>query len=107
MNVYGEIKRVPAEEGLVGIAVGPIYVFLSISAIALHLRMNGGLRTPSAKRAPLFIFAFLALYASYEASDTFMLIMILVFGIEMARLHDRNLLRAAPEAGAAPISRSP
>jgi hypothetical protein len=99
MGVHGEINRVPAEEGLVGIAVASIFVLLSISAIVLHLRTNGGLRTPSAKRAPLYIFTFLLLYASFEASDTFMLIMILVFGIEMARLHDRNLLRAMRQGG--------
>ena len=97
MNVHGEISRLPAEEGLVGIAVACVFLVLLAYAIVVHFSIHGWSRTPSRQRAPLFVFCFLFLYASFEASDTFMLAMIMVFGLEMARLHEANrrLLKSA------------
>ena len=96
MNVHGEIARLPAEEGLVGIAVGLMFIALLVHAIVVHFSLHGWSKTPSRQRAPLFVFCFLFLYASFEASDTFMLGMIMVFGLEMARLHaaNRRLLKS-------------
>jgi hypothetical protein len=60
--------------------------------------------TASSKgRAPLYIYCFLVLYCSYEAMDTLMIAMILLFGLEMSRLcsNTRRHWRPAPIRGTA------
>ena len=106
MNVHGEISRIPAEEGLIGIAVAFTFILVSLSAIMLHFRVRGWSQTPSRQRAPLFVFGFLFFYASFEASDTFMLAMIALYGLEMARSHEDDLRRfAAERRSATPMKR--
>lgn len=86
MNVHGEINRVPTEGGLVGIfiAVG----LLGCVGLGLHRLVTRGLRTgvDTGGRAMIYAFCFLISYTMFEALDTLMLVMIILFGFELARL---------------------
>lgn len=97
MNVHGEISRVPVEGGVVGIVIATIYLILLTRAVWLHVIEKGGAAS-SKGRAPLYIYCFLVLYCSYEAMDTLMIAMIVMFGLEMSRLNSyiRRRWRPAP-----------
>ena len=89
MNVHGEINRIPAEGGLVGIFIGLGYVVLVASAVFSHLKMPR-FRNSSLSRAYAYLFVFLLCYCSFEASDTFMISLVLFFGVEVAHVHHRD-----------------
>ncbi|MBB4526521.1 UNVERIFIED_ORG: hypothetical protein M2435_006592 [Rhizobium sophorae] len=90
MNVHGEINRVPAEGGLVGIVIGLGYVALVARAVFSHLKIPR-FRNSSLSRAYAYLFVFLLCYCSFEASDTFMISLLLFFGVEVAHVHRRDL----------------
>lgn len=84
MNVHGEINRIPAEGGVIGIAVASAYYVLLIVAVIRDFLVRVKWNNSSSMRAPLYILSFLMIYASVEALDTFMLELILLFGFVMA-----------------------
>ncbi len=84
MNVHGEIHRVPAEGGVVGIAVAVMFYGLLILAVGRDFLYRVKRQISSSSRAPLYVLSFLLTYASVEALDTFMLELILLFGFVMA-----------------------
>ncbi len=102
MNVHGELNRVPVEGGLIGMGIACVLLLALTWAVLGHVMRRGGIRSSSLDRAPLYVFCFLLLYCSYEASDSLMLIMIMMFGLDMARLSGqdhgpmRHALRSAP-----------
>jgi hypothetical protein len=102
MNVHGELNRVPAEGGLIGIGIAGVLLFALTRAVLGHVASRGGIRSSSLDRGPLYAFCFLLLYCSYEASDSLMLIMIMMFGLEMARLSRDNRERMRPAVRSTP-----
>jgi hypothetical protein len=102
MNVHGELNRVPVEGGLIGIAIACVLLFALTRAVLGHVVSRGGIRSSSLDRAPLYVLCFLLLYCSYEASDSLMLIMIMMFGLDMARLSREDHARMRPAVRPAP-----
>ena len=84
MNVHGELNRVPAEGGVVGIAVAAAFYGLLIFAVARDFLYRVKRQNSSGSRGPLYVLSFLLIYASVEALDTFMLESMLLFGFVMA-----------------------
>jgi hypothetical protein len=80
MNVHGEINRIPVEEGIVGIAVALCYLIVLFASVLFNFLFEAKLTTSSKIRLPLYTFAFLIIYSSVEALDTFMLEFVLLFG---------------------------
>jgi hypothetical protein len=80
MNVHGEVNRLPAEGGIVGIVVGILYVVVLIKAVAWSFFQDRRVTNSSKIRLPLYVLSFLLIYAWVEALDTFMLELILLFG---------------------------
>jgi hypothetical protein len=95
MNVHGEVNRIPAESGLLGIVIGVWLVASLAMTVRYRFIAAGGWGGRSADRWPLYVFAFLLIYTAYEASDTLMLTMIVGFSFEMARWPKRIALSAA------------
>lgn len=84
MNVHGEINRVPAEGGIIGITVAISYYILLVVSVFRDFTYRSTQQNSSAARLPLYVLSFLTIYASVEALDTFMLELVLLFGFTMA-----------------------
>lgn len=86
MNVHGERHRVPAENGMLGIAVVAAYLVVTGSRILRFIARRGGIGAASIDRAPLYAFIFLICYVYGEAMDTTMVMTILFVGFMAASL---------------------
>ncbi|MEH3105141.1 MAG: O-antigen ligase family protein [Sphingomonas phyllosphaerae] len=93
MNVHGEKNRVPAESGLIGIAVAIGLIASSAWRIGLALVAAGGSAASSRQRLPLYLFFFCISYCLVEAMDTSMLWVILTTGFTAASLRVEQVSR--------------
>lgn len=84
INVHGEINRVPAEGGIIGISIAILYFAFLCEKIWSYFLFHGGFKSSSAQRLPMYLLFFLSIYMWFEALDTIMLAFILLFGIQMA-----------------------
>ncbi|WP_299310211.1 O-antigen ligase family protein [uncultured Croceicoccus sp.] len=86
MNVHGEVHRVPAEGGIVGIVIAIAYLAATIWR-AFHFAFLRPERTGTAlERTPLLLCLYVMSYAYAEAIDTGMLVLIGVNSVVAARL---------------------
>lgn len=86
MNVHGEVNRVPAEGGILGIVIGCAYLMLVLWRTAYFAFFREGRTGSSLERAPFLLLLYVACYAYAEAIDTAMLILIGLTGVVAARL---------------------
>ncbi len=84
LNVHGEVNRVPAEGGILGIVVGLCLLCLLTYAVLARVLVRARHRPSSADRLHLYFFVFVVAYAWYEAVDTLMLSAIFGFALLMA-----------------------
>jgi hypothetical protein len=84
LNVHGEVNRIPAESGILGIIVGIALLALLGYAVLARLLVRARYRPTSADRLHLYFFVFVVAYAWYEAVDTLMLSAIFGFALLMA-----------------------
>lgn len=86
MNVHGEVHRIPAEGGVVGIAIAATYIAVigwRTSHFAFLRRERTG---TSLERTPLYLLLYVMCYAYAEAIDSAMLVLIGLAGVVSARL---------------------
>lgn len=98
MNVHGEMYRVPAEGGLLGIAIALSFLGVAAWRIYTFLVERGGLDSPSLDRGALYVFLYLLCFFYSEALDTGMLMIIGALGIvagSLPRASQRLRLRRA------------
>lgn len=93
MNVHGEVNRIPVESGYLGIALALALLAGIGRAIARDISMKGGWASNSSDRLAGYFLIALLTYTWYEALDTFMLSMIIVCGLEVARIDMDNFER--------------
>lgn len=93
MNVHGERHRVPAENGIVGIAVVLAFLATTVAAAVRFAWQRGGFGASSHARFPLYMTALLVSYIYGEAMDTTMLLLILLTGFAAAATGLRKVLR--------------
>lgn len=91
MNVHGELNRIPAEGGMLGIIVAIVLIASFIRVIFVQMQRYGWSKANSLQRWPLYVFCFVVCFAAYEACDTLMVFIIAMYGLEMARLHESNI----------------
>ncbi|HSH94723.1 MAG TPA: hypothetical protein VK968_11305 [Roseimicrobium sp.] len=86
MNVHGEINRIPTEGGLLGIFIA--VVLLVLAGFGLFRLVTRGMRSglDTGARTMIYAFCFLLSYTMFEALDTLMLVLIILFGFELARM---------------------
>ncbi|MFT4053530.1 MAG: O-antigen ligase family protein [Novosphingobium sp.] len=94
MNVHGERHRVPAENGIVGIAVVLAFLAATVAAAVRFLWQRGGFKASSLARFPLYMTALLVSYIYGEAMDTTMLLLILLTGFAATATGPRQALRS-------------
>ncbi len=83
-NIHGEIHRLPAENGIVGVVIAALY-FLTISIlVAKYVLRRGGLASNSRVRGILIVYSMLLIYAGTEALDSTLITLILFFGMFVA-----------------------
>ncbi|MEZ5656438.1 MAG: O-antigen ligase family protein [Sphingobium sp.] len=86
MGVHGEIHRVPVEGGLVGIFIALGYLaFAAFRTIGFAFFAGDGPRT-SLQSAPFYLLLYVISFASFEATNTVMLVLIGLLGVVAARL---------------------
>jgi hypothetical protein len=86
MNVHGEVNRVPAEGGIVGIVIGCAYLLAVAWRTAYFAFVREDRTGSSLERAPLLLLLYVVCYAYAEAIDTAMLVLIGMTGLVAARL---------------------
>lgn len=86
MNVHGEVNRIPAEGGLVGIVIALSFLAATGYRTVVHAFMSGGSRRTSLQSSPLYLFVYLICYCYSEVIGTHMLVLIGITGIVAARL---------------------
>ena len=86
MNVHGEINRVPAESGIIGIVVALAYFFQLALRSIIHNFDGLQLTSSPQKRASLYVMLFVGCYLYAEAIDTTMYLLILLGGFIVAGL---------------------
>ena len=81
-NVHGEINRIPAESGLLGILIsGYCFTLFFIFAVKLVFSKIRNDKVNSKVFFPLYYLIFITVYCMYEAMDTNMLTLVLCFGL--------------------------
>lgn len=95
MNIHGEVHRIPAEGGAVGIVIVTILLTAVSYRVGMFIWNNGGLQSSALVRAPLYLFVYALCYAYSEALDTSVLILISTAAVVAASL---SLKAQAPRA---------
>lgn len=91
MNVHGEVHRIPAEGGIVGLTIAALYVIIigwRTGHFAFVRRARSG---SSLERTPLYLLLYVLCYAYAEAIDSAMLVLIGLAGVVAARLPSPTL----------------
>lgn len=107
MNVHGERHRVPAENGIVGIAVVLAFLAATVTAAARFVWQRGGFGASSEARFPLYMAALLVSYIYGEAMDTTMLLLILLAGFAAASTGPRRARRSIASPASSPPDTGP
>lgn len=89
MNVHGEIYRIPAEAGILGIAITFFMIWSAVFELIRFFKLRTDLEG-SFRRAPAYFLVFLFIYAATEALDTTLLLMIATFCSLMSVLPSRR-----------------
>ncbi|WP_121119746.1 O-antigen ligase family protein [Croceibacterium ferulae] len=86
MNVHGEVHRIPAEGGIVGLTIAAVYI-VTIAWRTGHFAFLRRARTGSSlERTPFYLLLYVMCYAYAEAIDSAMLVLIGLAGVVSARL---------------------
>lgn len=86
MNVHGEINRVPAEGGIVGIIIALAYLVAVAWRTAYFAFLRPERTGSSLERAPFYLLLYVLCYAYAEAFDTALLFLVGICGMVAARL---------------------
>jgi len=76
MNIHGEVHRIPAEGGVLGIIIAMSFFAFALWRALHYLARSGGFAAPSLDRMPLYGIILLLSYCYAEAVDTAMLLLI-------------------------------
>lgn len=101
MNVHGEVNRVPAEGGIVGIIIAIMYISVIGWRTGHFAFLRSGRTASSLERTPLYLLLYVMCYAYAEAIDSAMLVLIGLAGVVSARLPSPTfdvLIRRKPPA---------
>ena len=86
MNVHGEVHRVPAEGGIVGIMIAATYAIVVGWRTFFFAFIRPDRNGSSLERAPFYLFLYVVCYAYAEALDSAILLLIGLIGVVSARL---------------------
>jgi len=86
MNVHGEVHRIPAEGGIVGMIIAATYIAVIGWRTGHFAFLRASRSGSSLERTPLYMLLYVMCYAYAEAIDSAMLVLIGLAGVVSARL---------------------